>query len=152
MIKIKICIGLIACLFMFSGCQNNQDKITQLENEIATLKLENSALKYNSNKVNLPTSDYYGQNDSKYQGYYMYSDAKLMEAFKNYMSDEFFSYNSFNRKGKVLRVGIPMVSNVSIRSIQKKNPDIFKELLNRVDKIVFFDDFGASMTIKKMDE
>ena len=75
-----------------------------------------------------------------------------MEAFKDYMSDEYFSYESFSRNGKVLRIRIPIVDNISIRRIQKKNPDIFTELLNRVDKIIFFDQFGASMNIKKLEE
>ena len=151
-IKMRIVLILSACVFILLSCQPNQDKISQLESEIATLKAENNSLKYNTNTLSAPNTSNYGQANSQLAGYYMYSDARLMQSFKDYMSDQYFSYESFKKSGKTLRIRIPIVSNISIRSIQKNNPDIFKELLNRVDKIVFLDQFGASMTIKKMDE
>ncbi len=144
--------NLIFLVLFLSSCQNNQEKINQLENEITSLKAENNSLRLKGSSYPISSANNYGQSDSKVAGYYMYSDERLMEEFKDYMSDEFFSYTSFNKKGKALKIGIPYVSNISIRSIQKSNPEIFTEILKRVDKIVFFDPFGASMTIKKMNE
>ncbi len=91
-------------------------------------------------------------NRSRDDYYNLLSDKQLNEAFKNYMSDSYFGFESYRVKGKTIRVEAGIVMNTSIRALQRENQLIFDELLKRYDKIVFWDQFGKSITITRMEE
>ncbi len=140
-------------LLILMGCEtDSKNKIIEQRAEIERLKEENRKLSaqvyYNSaqtNNYNQPLPTNQGSNSS----YLLTDNNTLVEEFKNYMGDEYFTINSFKLSGKIIKVECPVVSNVSIRRLERDNPTIFSELLSRFDKIVFYDDFGGSYTLKK---
>jgi hypothetical protein len=150
------------CLFIFSGCDNNKDKIAKLEKEIESLKLENSRLQ-SYNNYNPPPDpplpipdlpdDLIDQGDNYINTYAQMSDARLVEEFKNYMSDEYFSFDEFLNSGKTIKIITPIVDNVNVRRLQRGNPEIFTEILNRFEKVIFTSSaLGNSITVNKLEE
>jgi hypothetical protein len=144
--------SMILFLFLF-GCKSASDKkISELEAEILRLKEENLRL---SNQISimqqpLPSPGIInGANDGNSFAYALMDNETLLEAFKNYMSDEYFSFKLFKVNQKIIRINCDYASNISIRRLEKTNPNIFNELLSRYEKIVFYDDFGQSISINK---
>ena len=106
-------------------------------------ELINSPIKFNQ-------SDNKNYNESTSSNYRSINDNELIQAFKNYMLDSYFDFKTFEVKGKTIRINVGFVMNTRIREIQRENESIFDELLKRFDKIVFWDEYGESSTITRM--
>jgi hypothetical protein len=153
--KILATAGLILLFLVFSSCnQASEDKIQSQQVEIDNLREENRRLKEGNNSYvpDSPTgiSDEHGNSANNI--YFHLTDNQLNEAFKNYMSDSYFSFEGYTVKGKTIRVNAGIVMNTTIRALQRENQSIFDELLKRYNKIVFWDQFGKSITIKRIEE
>lgn len=149
-------------VILCSGCDNNKDKIAKLEKEIESLKLENSRLQSFNNYTppaapplpipDLP-DDLTDQGNNYINTYAQMSDARLVEEFKNYLSDEYYSFDEFVKSGNTIKITTHITDNVEVRRLQKKNPEIFAEMINRFDKIVFYSSIlHNSITINKLEE
>jgi hypothetical protein len=149
-------------VILCSGCDNNKDKIAKLEKEIESLKQENSRLQSFNNYTPpaappLPVTDLpddvIDRGNNYINTYAQMSDARLVEEFKNYMSDEYFSFEEFLNSGKTIKIITLIVDNVKVRRLQRGNPEIFTEILNRFEKIIFTSSaYGNSITLNKLEE
>jgi hypothetical protein len=149
-IIIILVIGLCSYFFgtLIEGfLSSNNQKTEQVEDEFV---LDTSAFAEDLNTAG--TNDELEINNFSNNPYYYLTDNQLNEAFKNYMSDSYFGFESYKVKGKTIRVEAGIVMNTSIRALQRENQLIFDELLKRYDKIVFWDQFGKSITITRMEE
>lgn len=145
---LQSCVSLV-----FFGCDNSSIKIIEQNNKtIDSLKQEISRLNYlyNSNQqssfIDERTINSNGfSNDS----YLLMSKNELVEVFKDYMSDHFFEIESFKISGNTIRVQVGIVMNVSVRSLERENPLLFNAILKHYSKIVFWDQFGKSVTLSE---
>jgi hypothetical protein len=152
--RFKLILNLVVIIFVFTSCNQELEKrIQDQQAEIENLQEENKKLKDVSGLGYTSAPNGVIDNGNSFNNNYSsMSNKQLNETFKNYMSDSYFGFESFRVKGKTVKVEASFVMNTSIRALQRENQSIFNELLNRYDKIVFWDQFGKSITISRLDE
>jgi hypothetical protein len=133
------------------GCENSSKNIIEQNNRtIDSLRQEISRLQYLYNKdqqssfADDNSINSYGISNHRYSEM---SKNELVEEFKDYMSDNYFEVESFKISGDIIRVQVGIVMNISVRKLERENPSLFNALLSSYSKIVFWDQFGKSVTL-----
>lgn len=136
---------------LFLGCNTkSEEKIREQQTEIERLKDENRRLSIQKNSYQSENYNQYNNpKQSNESSYSLLDEKSLIEEFKNYMADQYFIVKSFRNNNKTIRVRGNIVTNIDVRQLQRNNPSIFNELLIRYEKIIFYDDFGSSITVNK---
>lgn len=132
--------------FLVCSCNNNKEKVSTESTKTYpdnSWQSSNNTNSYNSSSGN----SYY--NERTKTNYYSLDDESLIEEFKNYLSDEFLHFSSFKINNKVITITSSAVDNVSVRRLEKNNPDLFNTVLSRYNKIIFYDDLLGDKVVLK---
>ena len=135
----------IILLFFLSCDTTSEKKIKDLERENELLKSQINSSRYidtyrnNNNSSNFKSS------------YFEMNDKQLLNEFKNFLSDESFSFNSAYSKNKTIYIQSYLTDNVIIRRLQKSNELIFSAVLSRFNKIIFSSPTGDRIIVSNLD-
>ena len=146
----KIFYFVFLLIIIVTGCENKKDteRIAQLESENKSLESKNAYLKSQQTSVE-PTYHFNNsESNNNTHSYSSISDDSLLEEFKNYMSDNNFQFDSFNKNNKGIFINATIADNVSVRRLERGNPALFDALLERFKLIKYTNIFGTSVTLK----